>query len=39
MSNDDDTIRLIRERAYFIWLEEGQPEGELCGKLGDDGMR
>lgn len=28
MSNDADAERRIRERAFEIWIEEGQPEGK-----------
>jgi hypothetical protein len=28
MSNDTDTEQRIRERAFEIWIEEGQPEGK-----------
>ena len=27
MRHDPDTNRLIRERAFHIWLEQGQPHG------------
>jgi hypothetical protein len=27
MNNKSSREERIRERAYFIWLEEGQPEG------------
>jgi hypothetical protein len=27
MNNKSSREQRIRERAYFIWLEEGQPEG------------
>ncbi|MBL6080947.1 DUF2934 domain-containing protein [Belnapia sp. T18] len=27
MSDDDDRARRIRERAYFLWLGDGQPDG------------
>ena len=27
MSDDDLTSR-VRERAYFLWIEEGRPEGK-----------
>jgi hypothetical protein len=25
--SDDDRARRIRERAYFLWLGDGQPDG------------
>jgi len=28
MSNDTDAEQRIRERAFEIWIEEGQPEGK-----------
>jgi hypothetical protein len=28
MSNDTDVEQRIRERAFEIWIEEGQPEGK-----------
>jgi hypothetical protein len=28
MPDPDELERLIRERAYRIWLEEGRPEGK-----------
>jgi len=28
---DDDTESAIRERAYFLWLEDGQPLGQHEG--------
>ena len=27
MANNNETERRIRERAFQIWIEEGQPEG------------
>ena len=42
MSNGEEKQERIRERAYHIWLAEGQPEGrdkehwELAKKLIED---
>jgi hypothetical protein len=27
MANDEDRQQRIRERAYQLWLDEGQPDG------------
>jgi hypothetical protein len=27
MTNDSDHHDLVRTRAYFLWVEEGRPEG------------
>lgn len=27
MPNDDELERRIRERAFLIWIDEGEPEG------------
>ena len=28
MSNDDEREQRIRERAFQIWIDDGQPEGK-----------
>ena len=34
MPDPDELDRLIRERAYRIWLDEGRPEGKWLDHWG-----